>query len=287
MQDFFAAVANVAIAVFAISSMLSVGMANRLREIIEPLRHPRDVARALLVNFVLVPALAFLVTWIIPLDGGVRYGLILVAMAAGAPFLIKLSEAADTSLRLTATLLLLLPVTIIYLPLAVPVLLPGAEVSALAIATPLVLTMLLPLAVGLWTREQWRTLAARLQPIMANVSSVVLVVVVLATMIANLDALAMMGWQAVLAALLIILGAFTTGYLFAGRDPKRREVLGLGTGQRNIAAATVVASQSFGASSTIMTVVLTSLVGLATLFAIAWWLRQRRRERHPQPSPPR
>ena len=87
--------------------------------------------------------------------------------------------------------------------------------------------------------------------------------------------------------LLIILGAFTTGYLFAGRDPKRREVLGLGTGQRNIAAATVVASQSFGASSTIMTVVLTSLVGLATLFAIAWWLRQRRRERHPQPSPPR
>lgn len=284
MQSFFGTLTDAAIAVFAVISMLSVGLANRLQEVIQPLRNTHAVARVLLANFILAPAVAFLVLWIIPLDTSVQYGLILVSMAAGAPFLIKLSETAGASLRRTAALLvLLLPVTIVYLPLVVPLLLPGAEVSTMMVATPLVVTMLLPLAVGLLAREQWPHRASRLQPALTKISSGALIVVVVSTTIANYDALVHLDWRTVVAALLIIVGAFGVGYLSGGGDPDRREVFGLGTGQRNIAAATVVASQSFGASLTTVVVIATSLLGLAVLLPIARLLRQRELVRHGSP----
>ena len=63
------------------------------------------------------------------------------------------------------------------------------------------------------------------------------------------------------------------------KDPDKRDVLGLGTGQRNIAAATVVASQGFSDPKTLVMVVITSLVGLSILFPIAAQLREREAER--------
>ena len=61
MGEFFATLADLAIAVFAVTSMLSVGLATACK-VIRLLRRGRIVARVLLANFVLVPALAFLVT---------------------------------------------------------------------------------------------------------------------------------------------------------------------------------------------------------------------------------
>src|SRR5690606_18775669 len=190
MRDIVTALTEVVIALFAVSSMLSVGLANRLMAVIRPLRWIQMVARILVANFVLVPAVVLLLAWLIPIATPLRYGLILVSLGAGAPFFMKFSSTAGASLRLTASmLLLLLPTTIIVMPLAVPLLLPGAEASPLAIATPLVLTMLLPLAVGLVVREQRPDLARRLQPVMSKVATVSLLALVIGTVAANLDAI--------------------------------------------------------------------------------------------------
>src|SRR5690606_24558775 len=101
-------------------------------------------------NFVVVPVWAVLLSWMLSLDEPYEVGLLIVASAAGAPFYIKLVQTADGDLGFAATMLvLLLPVTVIYMPIVVPVLVPDvADISALAIATPLFTTMLLPLAVG-------------------------------------------------------------------------------------------------------------------------------------------
>jgi BASS family bile acid:Na+ symporter len=52
-------------------------------------------------------------------------------------------------------------------------------------------------------------------------------------------------------------------------------VIALATAQRNIAAATVVATQSFEDSGVLVMVIVTSLVDLAILFPAARMLRQR------------
>jgi len=112
---------NIAVLIYAGSSMLSVGIGHTLRQIVGPLRNTRAVIRALVGNFVLVPLLALVVMQIFQLDRSLAVGLFLVASGAGAPFLIKLAQAAETNVALSATLLVvLLPATILYLPIINP-----------------------------------------------------------------------------------------------------------------------------------------------------------------------
>jgi len=277
MSDFLSSLLDIATLVFAVSSMLSVGFSYTVRELIEPLRNPRLVIGALVANFVLVPLLAFAVTQFLSLGEAREIGLILVAAAAGAPFLIMLTQVADGDLALAAGLLVLLVVvTIGYMPIVVPLIAPEAEVSALSIAMPLVLTMLLPLVIGLFIDAKFERWADRLQPLMNKASSIALVVLIVITLLSQFGAiLNVFGTGAILAALLMIGGAFVIGYLLGMTGRGTREELGLATAQRNVAAATVVATQSFGDPDTLVMVVVTSLVTMIVLFPLARALSKR------------
>jgi BASS family bile acid:Na+ symporter len=281
MTDILSSLLDIATLVFALSSMLSVGFSYTVRELIEPLRNARLVIGALVANFVLVPLLAYAITGFLSLGEGREIGLLLVAAAAGAPFLIKLTQAAGGDLALASGLLVLLVVvTIGYMPVVVPLIAPDAEVSAGAIAMPLVLTMLLPLVIGLFIDATFEGWADRLQPIMNKASSSALVVLFLATVLTNFGRiLNVFGTGAILAALLFIAGAFLLGYLLGMTGRGTREELGLATAQRNIAAATVVATQSFGDPDTLVMVVITSIVTMAILFPVAGALRKRVEQR--------
>lgn len=278
MREILAEVLNIAVLVFAISSMLSVGFSHDWRDIVAPLRQMYKVFRALAINFVLVPLLAWLVLQAIPLERSLGVGLFLVATAAGAAFLIKLAELADSDTALSTTLLLvLLPATVVYMPIVVPIILPDARVSAMAIATPLVFTMLLPLVLGLVAHEYLAGAAARLQPLMSKLSMLALVVLIGATLLLNLrDVLLILRSTAILAALVFVIGAFAIGYLSGGPSRESKEILGLGTSQRNIAAATVVATQAVGDSDTLSMIIVTSLAAFAILFPIAGAIRRQR-----------
>jgi BASS family bile acid:Na+ symporter len=54
------------------------------------------VILSLVVNFVVVPAVAFTLSRVIPLDQEVQIGLLLIGTAAGAPFLPKLAQPGST-----------------------------------------------------------------------------------------------------------------------------------------------------------------------------------------------
>jgi hypothetical protein len=165
MDELLASLLSAAVLVFAVASMLSVGLAYSIREILGPLRSVRRVALVLVANFVLVPTWALLLTWVFGLAEPYAIGLVVVACAAGAPFLVKLVTTADGDVAIAASLLiLLLPVTVVYMPLVVPLIAPDADVSAGAIATPLVLTNLLPLAVGMVVLARLPKVAERLRP---------------------------------------------------------------------------------------------------------------------------
>src|SRR5690348_10164761 len=105
---------NIAVLVFSVTSMLSVGFSYTLREIFEPLRDVRGVLLALAANFILVPVLAYIVSRFLSLEPSVTIGLLLVATAAGSPFFIKLTQIAKGDLAFAAGILvLLLVVTIV------------------------------------------------------------------------------------------------------------------------------------------------------------------------------
>src|SRR5690606_9173100 len=160
---------NLSVLVFGVASMLSVGLGSTVQELLSPLGNARRVVRALTANFVLVPILAYVVGRLLALEAPFHNGLMLPGLAAAAPFLIKLTEVARHDIGTAGTLLfLLLPVTVLYLSIVGPLVLPHVTVTVSEIAVPLLLSLLLPLAVGLVVRALLPRTAQRLQPFMGG-----------------------------------------------------------------------------------------------------------------------
>ena len=276
MIDFLSDLLSPVTMVFALSSMLAVGLGYTLKEVLGPLRNVKGVILVLIANFALVPLWAMLISRMLSLDEPYEVGLLVVASAAGAPFYIKLVQAADGNLGFAATMLvLLLPITVIYMPIVVPLLVPDAQdIDALAIATPLVTTMLLPLAIGFAVRAWNADLATRVRPWLGPISNIALVLLLVLTVITSWDAITnVVGEGVILAALLFIVGNFIIGFALGATDDLKDEI-GLGTAQRNIAAATVVATTSLDNPDTLVAVVVTSTVSMIILLPLAGQLRK-------------
>jgi len=65
-----------------------------------------------------------------------------------------------------------------------------------------------------------------------------------------------------------------TGYLFGGSDSSIKSVMGLGTGQRNIAAALVVAAQNFD-TDVVTYILVIAMISFLLLFPAAGELGKR------------
>ncbi len=149
-------------------------------------------------------------------------------------------------------MVLLMVVTVVYIPIVLPLLLPGVEVNPWDIASSLIVTMLIPLAIGLLIKSHSPESAAHWQPVMNKISGLaimILLVVGLGLNVSNI--LSLIGTGGILALLLFIVGSLVIGMVLGGREPAVRNVMGLGTAQRNVAAAIVVASQNFTEGNTL------------------------------------
>src|SRR5574341_2689435 len=103
-----------------------------------------------------MPLGAVILSTVLRLDQPLGVGLLLLGTAAGAPFLPKLAEIAKGNLAFAVGMMVLLMViTVGYLPLVLPMLLPGVSVDPTQIARSLVLLMLIPLAVGLIMKARY------------------------------------------------------------------------------------------------------------------------------------
>jgi BASS family bile acid:Na+ symporter len=261
----------VVVLVFVLSSMLAMGLGLTVGEIIAPLRNVRRMVMSVLANFVLVPLVALALAALLRLDQPLGVGLLLLGSAAGAPFLPKLAQLAKGNLAFAVGLMVLLMViTVGYLPFVLPLLLPGVSVNSAKIARSLFLLMLLPLAGALALKARFTGIAVRIKPILDRISNLSLILLVLLLVAVNVNSvLAIFGTRGILAGLLFIAISFGIGWLLGGPDTDARRVLALGTAQRNIAAALVVGGQSFPDPKVVVMVVVVAIVGLLILMPLS------------------
>ncbi len=269
--------ATVAMLTFVVSSMLAMGAGLTVSQISEPLRNARLVVLALMANFVLMPLGAFALAKVLWLDEPFGVGLLVLGCAAGAPFLPKLAELARGNLAFAVgAMVLLMVVTVGYLPAVLPLLLPGVTVDPWNIARSLILLMLLPLAAGLALKARYEDLARRVKPVLDSISNVSLILLISLITAANIDkVLQVFGTRGILAGLLFIALGFGVGWLLGGPEADTKRVMALGTAQRNIAAALVVASQSFSDPKVVVMVVVVAIVGLIILMPLSRTLANR------------
>jgi bile acid:Na+ symporter, BASS family len=256
---------------FVVSSMLAVGLSLTIGQIIKPLRNGKLVFVALLANFVLMPVGALVIARVLRLDQPLGIALLLLGAAAGAPFLPKLAGIAKGNLAFAVGLMVLLMVlTVAYMPLVLPLLLEGVTVDPLNIARSLLLLMLLPLGIGLTVNRQIGSIAERIRPTLNRLSSLslaLLIALLLVTKIRNV--IALFGTRGILASVLFLLAGLGLGWLLGGPGFATKGVLALGTAQRNIAAALVVGGKNFDDPNVIVMIVVVAVVGLLILMPLA------------------
>ena len=221
--------ASIAVLVFVLSSMLAMGLGLTVAQIIAPLRNRRLVAMSLLANFVLMPLAALALAEILRLDGPLRVGMLLLGAAAGAPFLPKLVQIAKGNLAFSVGLMVLLMViTVGYLPLVLPILLPGVSVNPAKIARSLFLLMLLPLAAALIVKARFPAAADRAKPPLDKISTLSLILVIVLIVVLNFKSmLSVLGTGGILAAILFVAAGYGLGWLLGGPAADTRSGLGL------------------------------------------------------------
>jgi len=257
--------------VFVISTMLHVGLTQKPSAIAAHLKNWPFLIKMLLANFVFAPLVMVVALYFAPFDPALKAGLLIFSVAAGSPFLIRLTQTAQQEVALGASVMMLLMVgTVIYLPLVLPLLLSGINVDAIAIAKALVLTMLLPIGIGMLVAQFLPTLSKKAEPWLGRLGNAALYSMVIATLIGYIPNMAnIIGTGAVLFGLVFVGLAFGIGYLAGAGHDHLEDVGGLGTAQRNMAAGVIVAIGSFPDRNVFVMLTFANILGIVMLLFIA------------------
>ena len=275
MADLLRLIEKLSVLVFLVGSMLSLGLTLTPRTIMAPLRDLRLVLVALGLNFVIAPAFARAVTLVIPPDPSHAIGLLLLGGAAGAPFLPRVVKAAHGNATVAAALVALLTFgTIIFIPFALPLMIPGLHADAWGLARPLVFFIFVPLAVGMLLRGCAAGAAERAAPVLSVIGNVALLLVFGLLIALNFRALlGILGSFIVIAAVLYFTGLLLISWIVSATIPAARGELTLATTGRNFGAAIAPAAGSFNDPEITTMIFVGAVVCLALSFGAARWLR--------------
>lgn len=240
MSDILQKVLTLTLVIFMAGNLLEMGLKIKVNETLDALRDRRFSGLGILWSFVLCPALALLLTKILPLAEPYAVGLLFIGMAPCAPFLPAVATRAGGDLAYVGAFMLLTAAgTVLFMPLAVPVLVAGFSADPWTIAKPLIFFIAVPLAVGIVVQMIASSFAEKAHPIVKTITGIdTLIVLGLVFWIYAGDFVSAIGTYAI-GALIIFTSLVTAGSYFfaAGLPHTRKSVLSLGLCTRNIGAA--------------------------------------------------
>lgn len=279
MHEIFFEIGNYAIWIFVVTSIAAMGLNLTIPEVLAPWKKKWLLSISLVANFIIVPLFALFVLYLFPLDVDLATGLILVAAAAGAPSLPKAMDiiGGNVAYAVGLTMILIL-VTIFYMPFMLPYLIEGVRVDQSSTALYLIVFMLIPLIITMAIRAKIPQAARVLYPVVDRISDLSIIAVLLIYTIAlftsdfSVKAGALLGLRGTAVAILFILGSFAIGYIMGGSDMRNRQVLAFGTGFRNVSAALVVVSANFTDPQILFMVLVIAIFGIIFMMIIGGWL---------------
>lgn len=247
--------------------LLATGLRLTFAEVGAALRDRSLLTRLLVVNFLVVPALTLAVALMVRLPPELAAGMMILAAAPFAPVVPVFTKMCRADLALAAGLTGAMPFLSAFLTPLVCVAglqaLPGGaqlKFDFLALLLVLAATVTLPLAGGL-ALNHWRPAWGRrvLRPMEVFSEAVGAISLAFVTVVEFRDILGT-GWLA----LLVMAGLFQIslwlGYACGGKTVGARRVLALGTSNRNIALALLIAAGNFAGGPILGAVVANGLL---------------------------
>ena len=229
-------IVNIVAILYCVANLGSMGLELNFSKAVNSLRNPRLVIPTLVWSWIVGPAVAYLLTRILPLSESHAIGLLVIGLAPTAPLLPILIRKAKADMDVAAAMIPLAVVgTVIFMPLLAPLLIPGASASSAALAWQLFLTVLLPLVVGVAINVYAGRTAAKIFPyVKKSASLTTLALLVFTVILYGREFLQALGSFAAAAQVLwgLVIGLLSY-WLGFGLGRTQRSALALGVCSRN------------------------------------------------------
>ena len=238
------------ISAFAVATvfvvMFHLGLGILPREFLRIWRQPTLTLKALFSVLVAVPVIALVVSRTLGLPRAAEVGIVLMAIAPGAPVALQRSLGAGAErsfapgLQITVALaaVVSMPVSIAALDVLYDA---TARASPWQIMRQVTFVQLLPLALGVLVGRRLPSIAALLGPIVDRAWKVLLLVLLAVAVIAFWRVMVAAGLRVALAAAITTLGALAVGHWLGGPDPGTRTAVAITSAARNPGLAMLVA----------------------------------------------
>jgi BASS family bile acid:Na+ symporter len=252
-----------------IAMMLSIGLKVKFQDVIASAQHLRLAIMGIVANFALVPIVTVALLYCFEASPLVAAGFLILAVCPGAPMGPSFTEIARGDVAYaTGAMVILAGLSALLAPLLLMLFLgwlsPESDlhIDALSMVKTLLVTQMLPLAVGLVIHEwapRLTALVARPIALLANILLLAVVALILATQYPTLAALRVRGWFGMT---LLLAASLGIGWLCGGTSAATRRALMITTGVRNAAVALVIVSANFAGTPAVTAVVAYALVSI-------------------------
>ena len=267
--------------------MFDLGLAIVPGEFRWVLRKPSQLARGLFSVLVAVPALAWLVARAFDLPRPAEVGMMLMAIAPGAPVALRRSlDAGGHRSFAPALQIAVAALAVVSMPLWIAAFDEyygaSATVDPRDLARQVLVAQLLPLSLGMGVRRMAAAPAAWLQPRLKRVGGVLLVILLVLALINIWEVVIGAGLRFALAVAIVTALALSVGHALGGPDPATRTATAISTAARNPGLALLVATLN-SASPAITAAILAYLV-IAALTVVPYLIWRKRAAQSTSPS---
>jgi bile acid:Na+ symporter, BASS family len=234
---------------FVVLYMFSVPLESTRGEIIGHFKDVNLMGRALLANFVIIPALGFIITRFFDLPPDFRIGFLLLALAPGGLLALQFARVSKGNRVFAVGLLLgFCLLAILVTPVLVLLFFHREGAGRLPfgwLTMMLLLLIVVPLILGRVLQNIIPEHAPKLGLWLGRLSIVIFIIAAVMAGRYKSPAIKLMGADGITAIVLLILGAWVLGWLMGGPEIRNRKVLAISSSMRNVGVCLPIASNYF------------------------------------------
>lgn len=262
--------------------MFTVGLGIVLGELKWIWQRPAPMVRGLFAVLIAVPALALVISRALELPRLSEIGLVLMAIAPGAPVALRRSLEAGGHRAFAPSLQIGVAVlAVVSMPLSIAALnhLYGghASISPWDVARQVCVAQLLPLALGMAARKAGASFAVRIEPRLRRLSTMLLVAALVLVLIDAWGTVLEAGPRVLAAVALTIAAALAAGHWLGGPEPAMRTAVAISSAARNPGLALLVATVNHAPPAVTATILAYLVVAVFGIVPYVFWRRRAER----------
>jgi len=268
---------NILAAITLIEMMVTIGLGVTWSDVLRVARNWSLVARAILANYILVPAAAVGLLLLFHANPMVAAGLLVAAVCPGAPYGPPLTAMAKGNVPASVGLMVILAgSSAIIAPLLLQFLLPlvagdtPLKISVVKMVGTLLGAQLLPLCVGLLLRHRHPALADRLRGPAGVLSASLNLLMLAVILFAQFRVLAEIRLISYVGMLSLLTATMVAGALASRQMSDERKGLVITTSVRNVGVSLVIVTGSFPGTAAITSATVYALFQTLVMVVVAF-----------------